>query len=124
VYPENLRYNASHQWVRVEDGIAVIGITHYAQNQLGDLVYAELPEVGRELAAEEAFGSVESVKAVSDIFAPIAGKVTEVNEALRDEPERINKDCYGDGWIIKVQMSDPSQVNGLLDAAAYQQTLS
>ena len=102
--PENLHYSKDHEWVRVEDDTAVIGITDHAQDQLGDVVYVELPKAGDEFAANDSFGSVESVKAVSEIFTPVTGKVTEINESLNDEPEKVNKDPYGDGWMIKMTM--------------------
>lgn len=118
--PDNLHYSKDHEWVLVEGETAVIGITDHAQDQLGDVVYVELPKVGDEFAANDSFGSVESVKAVSEIFTPIAGKVTEVNESLADEPERVNKDPYGDGWMIKMQMSKSGEVDSLLTAAEYE----
>ncbi len=118
--PEDLHYSKDHEWVRVEGDIAVIGITDYAQNSLGDVVYVELPKVGEEFAANESFGSVESVKAVSEVFSPVSGKVAEVNEALNDEPEKVNGDPYGDGWMIKVRMSSPGEVDSLLTAAEYE----
>src|SRR4030095_439851 len=109
-----------HEWVRVEGDTAVIGITDHAQDQLGDVVYVELPKVGDEFAAKDSFGSVESVKAVSEIFTPVAGKVTEVNDSLSDEPEHVNKDPYGDGWMIKMKMNKPGDVDSLLTAAEYE----
>jgi glycine cleavage system H protein len=118
--PEDLHYSKDHEWVRVEGDVAVIGITDYAQNSLGDVVYVELPKVGEEFAANESFGSVESVKAVSEMFSPVSGKVAEVNEALNDEPEKVNGDPYGEGWMIKVRMSAPGEVDSLLTAAEYE----
>ena len=118
--PDNLHYSKDHEWVRVEGETAVIGITDHAQDQLGDVVYVELPKVGDEFAANDSFGSVESVKAVSEIFTPIAGKVTEVNDSLADEPEHVNKDPYGDGWMIKMLMSKSGEVDSLLTAAEYE----
>lgn len=118
--PEDLHYSKDHEWVRVEGNIASIGITDYAQNSLGDVVYVELPKVGEEFAANESFGSVESVKAVSEVFSPISGTVAEVNESLNDEPEKVNGDPYGDGWMIKVNMSSPGEVDSLLTAAEYE----
>ena len=118
--PDNLHYSKDHEWARVEGDTAVIGITDFAQNSLGDVVYVELPKVGEEFAAHEEFGSVESVKAVSVIYTPVAGKVAEVNDSLSDEPERVNKDPYGDGWMIKVKMSNPGEVDSLLTAAEYE----
>jgi glycine cleavage system H protein len=118
--PEDLHYSKDHEWVRVEGNIASIGITDYAQNSLGDVVYVELPKVGEDFAANESFGSVESVKAVSEVFSPLSGTVAEVNESLNDEPEKVNGDPYGDGWMIKVNMSSPGEVDSLLTAAEYE----
>jgi glycine cleavage system H protein len=118
--PENLHYSKDHEWVRVEGDTAVIGITDHAQDQLGDVVYVELPKANEEFAAHESFGSVESVKAVSEIFTPISGKVTEVNESLNDEPEKVNQDPYGEGWMIKIKMSSRGEVDSLLTAAEYE----
>jgi glycine cleavage system H protein len=118
--PEDLHYSKDHEWVRVDGDVAVVGITDYAQNSLGDVVYVELPRVGEEFAANESFGSVESVKAVSEVFSPVSGKVAEVNEALNDEPEKVNGDPYGEGWMIKVRMSTPGEVDSLLTAAEYE----
>jgi len=118
--PEDLHYSKDHEWVRVEGNIASIGITDYAQDSLGDVVYVELPKVGEDFAANESFGSVESVKAVSEVFSPLSGTVAEVNESLNDEPEKVNGDPYGDGWMIKVNMSSPGEVDSLLTAAEYE----
>jgi len=118
--PDNLHYSKDHEWVRVEGDTAVIGITDHAQDQLGDVVYVELPKVGDEFAANDSFGSVESVKAVSEIFTPIAGKVTEVNDSLSAEPEHVNKDPYGAGWMMQMQMSKSGEVDSLLTAAEYE----
>jgi glycine cleavage system H protein len=118
--PEDLHYSKDHEWVRVDGDIATIGITDYAQNSLGDVVYVELPKVGDDLAAQEAFGSVESVKAVSELFTPVSGKVAEVNEALQDEPEAANTDPYGKAWMIRVKMSNPGEVDSLLTVAEYE----
>lgn len=118
--PEDLHYSKDHEWVRVDGDIATIGITDYAQNSLGDVVYVELPKVGDELAAQEAFGSVESVKAVSELFTPVSGKVQEVNDALQDEPEKVNSDPYGEAWMIRVKMSSPGEVDSLLTVAEYE----
>src|ERR1700752_2083161 len=109
--PDNLHYSKDHEWVRVEGDTAVIGITDHAQDQLGDVVYVELPKVGEGFSANESFGSVESVKAVSEVFTPVSGKVAAVNEALADQPEQVNTDPYGGGWMIKVKMSNPSEVD-------------
>lgn len=118
--PEDLHYSKDHEWVRVEGDVAVVGITDYAQNSLGDVVYVELPKAGEEFSANESFGSVESVKAVSEVFSPVSGTVAEVNEALNDEPEKVNGDPYGEGWMIKVRMSSPGEVDSLLTAAEYE----
>ncbi|CAN5800450.1 glycine cleavage system protein GcvH [soil metagenome] len=118
--PEDLHYSKDHEWVRVEGEIAVVGITDYAQDSLGDVVYVELPKVGEEFAANESFGSVESVKAVSEVFLPVSGTVAEVNETLNDEPEKVNGDPYGEGWMIKVRMKNSGTVDSLLTAAEYE----
>ena len=118
--PDSLHYSKDHEWVRVEGDTAVIGITDHAQEKLGDVVYVELPKVGDEFAGNDAFGSVESVKAVSEIFTPVTGKITETNESLNDEPEKVNKDPYGDGWMIKMTMKNPGEVDSLLTAAEYE----
>jgi glycine cleavage system H protein len=117
--PKDLRYSREHEWVAVEEGIATIGITDYAQEQLGDVVYVELPEVGAQVMKDEPFGVVESVKAVSDVFAPVSGTVVEVNGPLADSPETVNEDPYGDAWMIRVEMSDPGELDELLTAAEY-----
>lgn len=118
-YPDDLVYSREHEWVRADGTSATIGITSFAAEELGDIVYVELPEVGSSLSQFASFGVVESVKAVSDLFAPISGEVVEVNEALRDAPELLNSDPYGEGWIARVEMADPEQLATLLDAAAY-----
>jgi glycine cleavage system H protein len=118
--PEDVHYSKDHEWVRVEGNEAVIGITDYAQNSLGDVVYVELPKSGDEFAANEAFGSVESVKAVSEVFTPVAGTVTSINESLADEPETVNSDPYGKGWMIRIKMKNPGEVDSLLTAAEYE----
>jgi len=119
-FPEELKYTAEHEWVLVEGDLAVIGITDFAQDSLGDVVFVELPEVGTEVTTGKAFGVVESVKAVSDVYAPVSGTVEEINEELPDAPEIMNTSPYGDGWMIKIRMSDPGELDGLMDAAAYQ----
>lgn len=118
-FPEGLKYSKEHEWVLVEDSIATIGITEYAQQELGDIVYVELPEVGEKVVKDDPFGAVESVKAVSDIYAPVSGTVLEVNDALPDSPETINEDAYGDGWMIKVEMSDMDDLKDLMSADEY-----
>jgi glycine cleavage system H protein len=117
--PNDLRYSKTDEWVRVEGDIATIGITDYAQSELGDIVYLELPEPGRVLQADEMFGTVESVKAVADLYAPIAGEVVETNEALTQRAELVNEDPYGEGWLIKVRIEDPSDLDNLLTAEQY-----
>jgi len=118
--PEDLHYSKDHEWVRVEGDIAIIGITDYAQNSLGDVVYVELPKPGDTFSANESFGSVESVKAVSEMFTPVSGEIVEVNETLSDEPEKVNSDPYEEGWMIRVRMSTPGEVDSLLTAAEYE----
>ena len=118
--PEDLHYSKDHEWVRVDDNIATIGITDYAQNSLGDVVYVELPKPGEEFATNESFGSVESVKAVSEVFTPVAGEVEAINDQLNDTPETVNSDPYGEGWMIRVRMKNPAEVDSLLTAAEYE----
>ena len=118
-YPQELKYYKEHDWVRIEGEDAVLGITWFAQDALGEIVYADLPSVGDEVSAGKPYGELESVKAVSDIFAPLTGEVVEVNEALEDEPQRVNDDCYGEGWILRIRMTAPGQIGELLDADAY-----
>ena len=117
--PDDLRYSKEHEWVRVDGSRATIGITSYAADELGDVVFVELPEVGAALTQFGTFGVVESVKAVSDLYAPISGEVIEVNEALRDSPELLNADAFGEGWIARVELADTTELDGLMDAAAY-----
>lgn len=117
--PENLKYTKDHEWIKVEGDVATIGVTEFAQGELGDIVYVEIETEGESLDIEEVFGSVEAVKTVSDLFMPVSGEVAEFNESLEANPEVVNSDPYGDGWMIKVKMSDLSQVDDLLDAAAY-----
>ena len=119
-YPTDYRYTKEHEWIVVKGGIATIGITDYAQHELGDVVFVELPKAGTRLAAGKIFGSVESVKAVSDIYAPASGDVVEANAALQDKPETLNTDPHGGGWLVKVKLTNPAEVSSLLDAAAYE----
>jgi glycine cleavage system H protein len=119
MYPDDLRYTKDHEWVRLEGDRGTVGITDYAQHQLGDVVYLELPEVGRKLKVQETFGTVESVKAVSELYSPVAGEVVQVNAALAQAPEKINSDPYGDAWMIAIRLADPAAVKALMDAAAY-----
>lgn len=120
-FPDQLKYTKDHEWVKVDGAIATIGITDFAQGELGDIVYVDITSVGDTLAAEAVFGTVEAVKTVSDLFMPISGKVLEVNPGLESNPEAVNKDAYGDGWMIRVEMNNPSEVDGLLSAADYKQ---
>jgi glycine cleavage system H protein len=121
--PADLKYTKEHEWIRVEGNTAVIGITDFAQGELGDIVFVELPKVGDEVAQHQAFGTIEAVKAVSDMYAPVSGKVIEINGALEDDPMIVNREPYGDGWMIKVDMADEGQLGDLLDASAYQSQL-
>jgi glycine cleavage system H protein len=118
-YPDDLAYSREHEWVRTDGTRATIGITSFAAEDLGDIVFVELPEVGTSIAQFGTFGVVESVKAVSDLYAPVSGEVVEVNEALRDQPELLNSDPFGEGWIARVEMADTSELDSLLDAEAY-----
>ena len=118
-FPEGLKFSKEHEWVLVDGTIATIGITEYAQEELGDIVYVELPEVGDKLIKDDPFGAVESVKAVSDVFAPVSGTVLEVNDALPDSPETINEDAYGDGWMVRVEMTDVDDLKDLMTADEY-----
>jgi glycine cleavage system H protein len=124
MYPKEYRYTEEHEWVHVSEGVATIGITEHAQDQLGDVVYVELPEVESQVEASQSFGTVESVKAVSDIYAPVSGEVVKVNELLVDKPEKINSDPHGAAWLIKVRMSDPKQIESLMTAEKYQQHIA
>ena len=118
--PDDLHYSKDHEWVRVDGDEAIVGITDHAQNQLGDVVYVELPKIGDEFAANEPFGSVESVKAVSEVYSPVSGEIAEVNAALTDAPEKVNVDPYGDGWMIRVKMKHAGEVDSMLSAAEYE----
>ena len=122
--PSELKYSASHEWVRLEGDVAVCGITHHAQDALGDVVFVDMPEVGDDVTKGEGAAEIESVKAVSDIYAPVTGAILEINEALEDAPETVNGDPYGDGWLFKIQMSDSSELDSLLDAAGYESQLT
>jgi glycine cleavage system H protein len=123
-YPEDLLYHAEHDWVRLDGETATFGITWYAQDQLGEVVFFDPPEVGSTVTKDEPYAEVESVKAVSDVIAPMSGEIIEVNTALGEEPDAINNDPYGDGWMVKVKVSDPGEQESLLDQAAYTQSLS
>jgi glycine cleavage system H protein len=122
-YPEELRYHPEHDWARVDGYDATFGITWYAQDALGEVVFFDPPEVGAQVSKDQAYAEVESVKAVSDVFAPLSGEVTEVNDALADTPEKINHDPYGEGWLVKVRLSDPGEADSLLDVGAYRDLL-
>ena len=119
-FPDNLRYTKDHEWVSLEGNIATIGITDFAQRELGDIVYVEVDTIGKELEAGEVFGTVEAVKTVSDLFLPVSGTLTELNPALAGEPEAVNNDPYGKGWMVKMTVNDPADVLALLDAAGYE----
>ena len=118
-FPENLRYTKDHEWVSIEGNIATVGITDFAQGELGDIVFIDIASMGKPLAAEEVFGTVEAVKTVSDLFLPLAGTVSSVNPALESQPELVNSDPYGEGWMVKLKISDASEFDSLLDATAY-----
>ena len=120
--PEELKYTKDHEWVKIEDGIATVGITDFAQKELGDIVYVDVDSLDEELGQEEVFGSIEAVKTVSDLFMPVAGEVVEFNEALEDQPELVNTDPYGEGWIVKVKVADTNE-ESLLDAKAYKEVI-
>ena len=119
--PEGLKYSKDHEWVRVEGDIAFIGISDFAQGELGDIVYVEVETVDETLEVDEIFGTVEAVKTVSDLFLPLSGEIIEFNEVLEDQPEKVNTDPYGEGWMIKIKISDPSQIDKLLSAEAYKE---
>ena len=123
-FPETLKYTKDHEWVSIEGDIATIGITDHAQHELGDIVYVEIETKGKALSAEAVFGTVEAVKTVSDLFLPVSGTITEVNPLLETEPEKVNTDPYGDGWMIKMKVDNPADVNSLMDAAAYQKVVA
>ena len=123
MYPEDLRYSETHQWARAEGGVATVGITHYAQDQMGELVYVDVPEVGQRVAAGEPFASIESVKAVEDVESPVSGVVVEVNEALADDPAMVNAEPYGKGWVAKIEMEHPDELKSLWSAERYQEFL-
>jgi glycine cleavage system H protein len=122
-YPDDLKYHEEHDWARLEGEEATFGITWYAQDALGEVVFFDPPDIGTQVSKDQSYAEVESVKAVSDVFAPLSGEVVAVNEELSDSPERINEDPYGDGWLVRVRLSDPSEVDSLLDADGYQRLL-
>ena len=123
-YPDDLKYHAEHDWARIDGDVATLGITWYAQDQLGEVVFFDPPEVGSSITKDSPYAEVESVKAVSDVVAPLSGEIVEVNEGLKDSPEQINEDSYGEGWLVKIKLSDPSEADSLLDAESYQSSLS
>ena len=123
-YPEDLLYHAEHDWARIDGDVATLGVTWYAQDALGEVVFFDPPQVGASVTKDESYAEVESVKAVSDVISPVSGEIVEVNEALSDAPEQINEDPYGEGWLVKVRMSDPSERDSLMDAAKYEATLT
>jgi glycine cleavage system H protein len=123
-YPDDLKYHAEHDWARVDGDTATLGITWYAQDQLGEVVFFDPPEVGTQITKDSPYAEVESVKAVSDVIAPVSGEIVEVNEALKDSPEQINDDSYGEGWLVKVKLSDPSELDALRDSEKYKESLS
>ena len=118
-FPANLKYTRDHEWAKIEGNVVTVGITDHAQSALGDVVYVDLPKVGRELKSGETFGVVESIKAVSDLYSPLAGKVVAVNDGLPNDPSAVNKDAYGSAWMVKIEIADTSALNALMDAAAY-----
>jgi glycine cleavage system H protein len=120
LYPASHRYTKEHEWIRVGGSIGTIGITDYAQGELGDVVYVELPKMGAQLKAGESFGTIESVKAVSELFSPASGEVLEINSALADAPEKINQDPHGSAWLVKIRLADPKEISGLMDSASYE----
>ncbi len=122
-YPEELKYHPEHDWARIDGETATFGVTWYAQDSLGEVVFFDPPEVGASVKKDEAYAEVESVKAVSDVFAPLSGEITEVNQELEESPERVNADPYGDGWMVKVKLSDPSELDQLLDVNTYRELL-
>ena len=122
-YPENLKYTKDHEWIRVEGNTAVVGITDFAQGELGDIVYVDINTVGQTLTRDAVFGTVEAVKTVSDLFLPISGKIMEVNTALNEKPETVNKDPYGEGWMVKMSVDNPAELNDLMDAPAYREVI-
>jgi len=120
MYPSDYRYTKDHEWIKLDGTVGTIGITEYAQAELGDVVFVELPKAGTQVKSGQSFGTVESVKAVSELFSPVSGEVTETNAALADSPEKINQDPHGAAWLVKVRLADPKEISGLMDAAAYQ----
>lgn len=124
MFPSDLNYHKEHEWIRVEGDVAVVGISHFAQDQLGEVVYVDLPSEGDEVTVDETFGEIESVKSVSELYAPVSGEVVEVNSALDDTPETVNSEPYGEGWMLKIKMSNPAEVDGLMSAEDYEAFVS
>ncbi len=122
-FPNELKYTSEHEWIRVEGNIGIVGITDFAQNELGDIVYVDIPVLGKTIAQNDVFGSIETVKVVSDLFSPVSGKVIEINSTINDAPEKINKDPYGEGWLIKIEISNPEEIANLLTSDAYQKLI-
>lgn len=122
--PENLKYSKEHEWIRVEGDVAYVGITDFAQSELGDIVFVEIDTIGDSIAIDEVFGTIEAVKTVSDLFMPASAEILELNEKLENEPELVNSDPYGDGWLVKVKLTDASELDGLMDAAAYKEMIN
>ena len=123
MYPDDLKYSKEHEWVRMDGNVAEVGVTVFAQDSLGDVVFVDLPDLGTEIGQFDKFGEIESVKAVSDLFSPIGGKIVATNSGAIDSPETINTDPYGSGWLIKIEMSDPAQLDALMDSETYESTL-
>tara|TARA_B100001105_G_C21979530_1_gene268464 strand:+ start:138 stop:515 length:378 start_codon:yes stop_codon:yes gene_type:complete len=121
--PSNLQYTKDHEWAKIENGVATIGITDFAQGELGDIVFVELPEVGKSFNAGDAFGTIEAVKTVTDLFSPISGKIVAINEGLDNDPGKVNSDPYGDGWLVKIRLSDPDEKDGLMSSIAYEEII-
>ena len=122
-FPDNLKYTKDHEWIRLEGNVATVGITDFAQSELGDIVYVDIPSLNKSLKKEAVFGTVEAVKTVSDLFLPVSGKITEINPQLNDKPEVVNKDPYGEGWMVKISVENPDEAKELLDAAAYKKLI-
>lgn len=123
-FPDNLKYTSDHEWIRVEGDMGWVGVTDYAQGELGDVVFVELPAPGTKLQKGKSFGTIEAVKAVSDMYAPVSGEVVEINKGIQDSPEKVNKDPYGDGWFIKMRITNPAELGDLLDVNAYKGTVA
>ena len=122
--PNDLRYTKEHEWVRIDDNILTVGITDHAQSELGDIIFIEFPELNQMISKDEPFGTIEAVKTVADLFGPVSGKVIEINEALEDNPDLVNSDCYGQGWIVKINCTDDSQLDDLLDSEKYKEMIN